>query len=51
MNILILIKGPTDVLDDTMVTTEKEYSINFTDQQNKFCVSLHYNWVNSYNWV
>ena len=32
-DMLILVKGPTDVLDDTMLTAEKEYSINFTKQQ------------------
>ena len=47
-DILILGKGSTDSLDDTMLTVEKEYSINFTEQQKKFCLSLHYNGVNSY---
>ena len=32
-DILILVKGPTCGLDDTTLTTEKEYSINFTEQQ------------------
>ena len=27
------------------------YSINFTVTKNKFCLSLHYNWVNSYLFV
>ena len=30
---------------------ETEYSINFTEQQKKFCLSLHYNGVNSYLFV
>ena len=50
-DILILGKGPTDGLDDTTLTAEKEYSINFTEQQKKFCLSLHYNGVNSYIFV
>ena len=39
-DILILGKGPTQGLDYTKLTAEKEYSINFTEQQNKFCLSL-----------
>ena len=30
---LILCKGPTEGLDDTIVTAETEYSINFIEQQ------------------
>ena len=33
------------------MTAEKEYSINFTKQQNKFCLSLHYNGLNSYLFI
>ena len=33
-NISILGKGPTDGLDDTTLTTETEYLINFSEQQN-----------------
>ena len=33
---------------NTTLTVEKEYSANFTEQQKKFCLSLHYNRVNSY---
>ena len=29
--------------DDTMVTAKKNDSINFTEQQQKCCLSLHYN--------
>ena len=32
---------------DTTLAAEKEYAISFSDQQNKFCLSLHDNWVNS----
>ena len=31
-DILILSKGPTNVLDGTMLTAKKEFSINFTEQ-------------------
>ena len=33
--------------DSTTMTAGKEYSISFTQQVNKFCLSLHYNGVNS----
>ena len=45
-DILILGKDPKQRLDDTTLTTEKEeYLIIFSEQQKKFCLSLHYNWV------
>ena len=28
-----------------MLTPEKEYTINFSEQKTKFCLSLHYNGV------
>ena len=46
--ILILCEGPTQGLDDTILTADKKYSINFTETRNKFCLSLHYNGANSY---
>ena len=46
-DILILGKVPTDGLDDTTLIAEKEYSINFTEQNKKICLSLHYNGANS----
>ena len=49
--ILILGKGPADGLDNTALTAEKEYLINFTEQQKKFCLSLLYNGVISYIFV
>ena len=48
--ILILGKGPVQGLEDTL-TAEKMYSINFTMTKKKFCLSLHYNEVNSYLFV
>ena len=49
-DILILSKGHTQGLEHT-VTAEKLYSINFTEENTKFCLSLHYNGVNSYLFV
>ena len=46
-DVLVLGKGPADSIDETTSTAEREYSINFTKQQKKFCLSLHYNGVNS----
>ena len=37
---LILSKGPTQGLEHTL-TTEKLYSINFTKENTKFCLTLH----------
>ena len=48
---LILSKYPTQGLDDTTLFTEKEYTISFTEQHKKFCLSLHDNGVNSYLFV
>ena len=36
---------------DTTFIAKKEYSINFTEQQKNFRLSLHYNGVNSYMFV
>ena len=49
-DILVLGKGPTQGLEDTL-TAEKMYSINFTEKNKKFCLSLHYNGANSYLFV
>ena len=50
-DILILGKGPTQELDDTKLTVEKEYAINFGEEHKTFCLSLYYNGVNSYTFV
>ena len=47
----ILILGITQGLDDTTLTAEDMYSINFTVSRKKFCLSLHYNVANSYLFV
>ena len=39
-DILILGKGPTQGLDGTTLTAEKLYSINFTENNKKLCLSL-----------
>ena len=39
--------GPTQGLEHTL-TAEKMYSINFTEKNKKFCLSLHYNGANRY---
>ena len=49
--ILILGEGPTQGLHGTSLTAEKLYSINFTEKNKKFCLSLHYNVTNSYLFV
>ena len=47
---LIFGKDPPQGLED-ILSAEKMYSINFTDHNKKFCLSLHYNGVNSYLFV
>ena len=49
-DILILGKGSTQGLKHTL-SAEKMYSINFTEHNKKFCLSLHYNGANSYLFV
>ena len=49
-DVLVLGRGPTQGLESTL-TAEKMYSINFTVTEMKFCLSLHYNWANSYLFV
>ena len=48
---LILGIGPTQGLGEHSLTAEKMYSINFTKEYTKFCLSLHYNGANSYLFV
>ena len=48
-DILILGRGPTQRLGEQhSLTAEKMYLINFTENNKKFCLSLHYNGANSY---
>ena len=48
--ILILDKGHSQGLEHTL-SAEKLYLINFTKENTKFCLSLHYNGANSYLFV
>ena len=50
-DIIILGKGPTQRLGEHSLTVEKMYLINFTENKKNFCLSLHYNGVNSYLFV
>ena len=50
-DILIIAKGPINGLDDSKLTAEPQYWINFTKQEKNFCLSLHYNRNNSYLFV
>ena len=50
-NILILGKRQTKGLDNTSLTTEAGYSINFSRSEREFCLSLHYNGSNSFLFV
>ena len=47
-DISILDEGSMQRLDDTILTVEKIYLVNFAKHNKKFCLSLHYNGVNSY---
>ena len=49
-DILILGKGPSQGLEHTL-SAEKMYLINFTEHNEKFCLSLYYNGGNSYSFV
>ena len=48
--ILILDKGPTQGLEHAL-SAEQMHSINFAEQNKKFCLSLHYNGAKSYLFV
>ena len=49
-DILILGEGPTQGLEHTLAA-EKLYSIKFSKENTKFCLSLHYNGANGYLFV
>ena len=50
-DMLILGKGPTQRLGEHSLTAEKMYLINFSKDNIKFCLTLHYNGANSYLFV
>ena len=41
-----MVKGPIQVYDDTKLTAETQYSINFLRSNQKFCLNLYYNGSN-----
>ena len=47
---LVLGWGPTQGLEHTL-TAEKMYSIDFTEKNKNFCLSLHYSGTNTYLFV
>ena len=50
-NILVLGKDFVQGIDNTIIYAEKLHSISFTENNKKFCLSLHYNGANSYLFV
>ena len=50
-DISVLGEGRTQVLDDTTLTAEAKYPINFTQSGKRFIVSLQYNGSNSFLFV
>ena len=50
-DILILVEGPTQGLDDSTLTVEAKYPINFTQSRKRFVLSLHHNGSNSFLFV
>ena len=50
-NTLVLGKDFVQGLDNTTIYAENMYSINFTENNKKFCLSLHYNGSNSYLFI
>ena len=50
-NVLILGEGPTQALDDTVLTAEAIYHINFTQSNKRFVLSLHCRGSNSFLFI
>ena len=50
-HMLILVEGATQGLDDTTLTAEAKYPINFTQSGKRFALSLQYNGSNSFLFV
>ena len=44
-------KDPTQELDDTKITAEGNYFINFTKSKRKCCLNMHYNVSNRFLFV
>ena len=47
-DMLVLDEGPTDGLDDAIITRQTKCSVDITKSRRKFCLSLHYNAMNSF---
>ena len=50
-DILVLGQGPTQGLDDTILTAEGIYPINFRQRNKRFVLTLQYNGSNSFLFV
>ena len=50
-NVLVLDTDFVQGINGTTIYAEKLYSINFTEKNKTFCLSLHYNGANSYLFV
>ena len=50
-DILIFGEEPTRGLDNTTLTAEAKYPINFTQRNKRFVISMHYNGINSFLFV
>ena len=50
-SLLITRKNILVLGDDTLITAEAQYSINFTEKRKRFVLSLHYNGSNSFWFV
>ena len=50
-DIFTLGMSPTQGLDDTTLTADAQYSVNFSRSNRKFFFSLHYNGSNSFLFV
>ena len=48
---LILGEGPTQELNDTTLTAEAKYAINFTQLRKRFALSLRYNGSDSFLFI
>ena len=50
-DILISGEGPTQGLDDTQLTAEAKYPINFTQPRKRFLLGLHFSESNNFLFV
>ena len=48
---ILILERPTQGLDDTILTAETKYWINFTQSGKLYVLSLHYNGINSFSFV